>query len=82
MFVGPQLIAATVNHDATGRDWKDYAAEIGLSGGMALMIGIAFRIQRSGAYSRSQFEQLVSASPLTLESVSTRGINLILEMRK
>jgi ubiquinone/menaquinone biosynthesis C-methylase UbiE len=79
---GGKLFVVDVNHDATGRDWKEYAAQIGLSGGTALMMGVAFRIQRSGAYSKQQFEQLVAATPLHLDRISTRGINLVIEMSK
>jgi ubiquinone/menaquinone biosynthesis C-methylase UbiE len=79
---GGKLFVVDVNHDATGQDWKEYASQIGLSGGTALMMGLAFRIQRSGAYSKEQFVQLATATPLRLDRVSTRGINLVLEMSK
>ena len=74
------MLLVDVNHDATGQDWRSYASQIGLSGVTALMMGVAFRIQRGGAYSRVQFEELVAATPLRLDRVSTREINLVLEM--
>ena len=79
---GGRVLIVDVNHDATGRDWKTYASKIGLKGGTALMMGIAFMIQRSGAYNREQFEELVTATPLRLESTQTLGINLVLELVK
>jgi ubiquinone/menaquinone biosynthesis C-methylase UbiE len=79
---GGRVFVVDVNHDATGADWKGYASQIGLSGGTALMMGLAFRIQRSGAYDKQQFEQIVAATPLRLDRVSRRGINLVFEMSK
>jgi ubiquinone/menaquinone biosynthesis C-methylase UbiE len=79
---GGKLFVVDVNHDATGHDWKEYASQIGLRGGTALMMGLAFRIQRNGAYSKQQFEQLAAATPLRLDRVSAQGINLVLETSK
>jgi ubiquinone/menaquinone biosynthesis C-methylase UbiE len=79
---GGRVLIVDVNHDASGRDWKAYASGIGLKGGTALMMGLAFRIQRSGAYTKEQFEGLAAATPLHLESTQTLGINLVLELVK
>jgi ubiquinone/menaquinone biosynthesis C-methylase UbiE len=79
---GGRALIVDVNHDASGRDWKGYASGIGLKGGTAVMMGVAFRIQRSGAYTREQFEGLVAATPFHLESTQTVGINLVLELVK
>lgn len=75
-----RVLIVDVNHDALARDWKAYASDIGLKGGAALMMGLAFRIQRSGAYTQDQFEELVAATPLHIESTQRLGINLVLEL--
>lgn len=65
-----------LNHEASDQRWERYASSRGLKGISGLMMGIAFRIQRRGAYSKSQFEALIKSSPFCTYKIEELGINL------
>lgn len=71
-----------LNHDATGREWRRYASSRQLKGITALSMKLAFMIQRSGAYSRTQFAELAGNSPFGRYSIQDMGINLCIFLSK
>jgi ubiquinone/menaquinone biosynthesis C-methylase UbiE len=79
---GGMAIIVDLNHDATSEDWRRYAADRGLRGMTALAMRIAFVIQRSGAYSASQFERLLDGGPFQRRENRSRGINLCISLTK
>lgn len=79
---GGKALIVDLNHDATGQDWKAYAADRGLKGMTALFMQLAFMIQRTSAYSTRQFEQLLDGSPFPSRKIQSRGINLCMELLK
>jgi ubiquinone/menaquinone biosynthesis C-methylase UbiE len=79
---GGTALIVDLNHDASGRDWNEYASDRGLRGMAALSMKLAFLIQRSGAYSRSEFEGLVRDTPFCSRDIGSRNINLWLSLVK
>jgi ubiquinone/menaquinone biosynthesis C-methylase UbiE len=73
---GGAALLVDLNRHAAGQDWKRYSSSRGLKGLTALSMGLAFRIQKSGAYSKDQFEQLISATPFKEQDIQSNGINL------
>ncbi len=43
---------------------------------------MAFRIQRSGAYSRAQFDELIKNAPFQDHDIQDMGINLCVRLSK
>jgi ubiquinone/menaquinone biosynthesis C-methylase UbiE len=79
---GGSALIVDLNHEASGQQWKHYASSRRFTGMTALAMGLAFRIQRSGAYSRTQFEELIKNSPFRTGDIQNWGINLCLRLSK
>jgi ubiquinone/menaquinone biosynthesis C-methylase UbiE len=79
---GGTALIVDLNRDATTQDWRGYAAERGLRGMASLSMRIAFMIQRSGAYSASQFERLLEGTRFQRREIRSRGINLCISLVK
>lgn len=79
---GGTALIVDLNHAASGEDWKGYAADRELEGMTSLWMRIAFMIQRTGAYTASQFERLLDATPFQGREIRSRGINLCLRLTK
>jgi ubiquinone/menaquinone biosynthesis C-methylase UbiE len=79
---GGNALIVDLNHDATSKDWRRYAADRGLKGMTSLAMRIAFVIQRSGAYSASQFEKLLDGGPFQRGENRSRGINFCISLTK
>ncbi len=73
---GGTALIVDLNHEAAGQDWNRYAASLGLTGMTSLFMKLAFRIQRSGAYSKSKFVELIDATPFQRHEIQEVGINL------
>jgi len=73
---GGAALVVDLNRDASGQDWKSYSSSRGLKGLTALSMGLAFRIQKAGAYSKGQFEELISATPFQGQDIQSDGLNL------
>lgn len=73
---GGTVLVVDLNRDATGQDWSTYASDRELKGMTALSMKLAFRIQKSGAYSKDQFEELISSTPFERHEIQSREINL------
>ena len=65
-----------LNHDAASQEWNRYSSSLGIKGMTALFMKLAFRIQRSGAYSKSQFVELIKNTPFQRHDIHDVGINL------
>lgn len=79
---GGSALIVDLDHEATGQQWKQYASTRQLKGMTAFAMGLAFRIQRSGAYSRAQFDELINNSPFQIHDVQKMGINLLVRLPK
>ena len=79
---GGSALIVDLNHEATGRQWYRYASTRQLKGMTAFAMGMAFRIQRSGAYSRAQFDELIKNSPFRIHDIQDMGINLYVRLSK
>jgi ubiquinone/menaquinone biosynthesis C-methylase UbiE len=73
---GGTALVVDVNRDATNRQWNTDASDIGLKGMDALFMKVAFTIQRSGAYSRGRFEELIAETPFEKHDIQSEGIDL------
>jgi len=79
---GGKALIVDLNRDATGQDWREYAADRGLKGLTSLAMRIAFMIHRSGAYSAQQFEELLDRTPFQTREIRSRAINLCINLTK
>jgi ubiquinone/menaquinone biosynthesis C-methylase UbiE len=79
---GGSVLIVDLSHEATSQQWNQYASSRGLKGMTALAMRMAFRIQRSGAYSRTQFEELINNSPFRTHDIQNWGINLCVRLSK
>jgi ubiquinone/menaquinone biosynthesis C-methylase UbiE len=79
---GGTALVVDLNRDATGQDWSIYASDRELRGMTALSMRLAFTIQRSGAYSRSQFEDLIKRTPFQGRDIQRMGVNLCIYLFK
>ncbi len=79
---GGSALIVDLDHEATGQQWKQYASTRQLGGMIAFAMGMAFRIQRSGAYSKAQFEGLIKNSPFQEHDIQNVGINLHVRLSK
>lgn len=79
---GGTALIVDLNHEATAPQWSLYASSRQLRGMTALAMGVAFRIQRSGAYSRTQFEELIKNTPFRTHDIQDMGINLCVHLSK
>ena len=79
---GGTALIVDLNHDATGQQWNRYASSRQLPGMTALAMGIAFRIQRSGTYSRDQLDNLIKNAPFQKRDIQEMGINLCVRLSK
>ena len=79
---GGTALVVDLNRDATGQDWAGYASDRGLRGMTALSMRLAFTIQRGGAYSKDQFEELIGSTPFGRHDIQSRGINLVARLFK
>ena len=73
---GGTALIIDLNHDAASQEWNRYASSLGLKGMTALFMKLAFRIQRSGAYSKSQFVELIKNTSFQRYNIQEVGINL------
>jgi ubiquinone/menaquinone biosynthesis C-methylase UbiE len=73
---GGTVLIIDLNHDAASQEWDRYASSLGLKGMTALFMKLAFRIQRSGAYSKSKFVELIKTTPFQRHDIQEMGINL------
>jgi len=71
-----------LNHDAASQEWNSYSSSLGLKGMTALFMKLAFRIQRSGAYSKSKFVELIKNTPFQRYDIQNVGINLYVYLFK
>lgn len=79
---GGSALIVDLNHNATSDDWRRYAADRELKGRTSFFMRVAFLIQRAGAYSGTQFERLLDATPFQTRDVKSRGINLCIRAGK
>ena len=79
---GGTALIVDLNRDATSEDWRRYAADRGLKGMTSLAMRIAFMLQRSGAYSVSQFQRLLDGAQFQRRENWSRGINLCISLTK
>ena len=79
---GGTALVIDLNHEATVQEWNQYASSRQLKGMTALSMKLAFRIQRSGAYSRGQFDAMVRDTPFSSSDIQGMGINLCLLLSK
>ena len=73
---GGTVLIIDLNHDAASQEWDRYASSLGLKGMTALFMKLAFRIQKSGAYSKSKFVELIRNTPFQRHDIQEMGINL------
>jgi ubiquinone/menaquinone biosynthesis C-methylase UbiE len=73
---GGTALIIDLNHDAASQEWNKYSSSLGLKGMTALFMKLAFRIQRSGAYSKSKFVELIRSTPFQKVEIQEEGINL------
>ncbi|MHB8417012.1 MAG: class I SAM-dependent methyltransferase [Myxococcales bacterium] len=73
---GGTALLVDLNRGATGEEWNEYASRLGLRGAAALAMKLAFRIQRTGAYSREQLEAQIEQTPFRVLEIERSGINL------
>jgi ubiquinone/menaquinone biosynthesis C-methylase UbiE len=73
---GGTALIIDLNHDAASQEWNKYSSSLGLKGMTALFMKLAFRIQRSGAYSKSKFVELIQNTPFQRHDIQNVGINL------
>ena len=79
---GGTALIVDLNHDATGQDWRGYAADRDLKGMTSLFMRMAFMIQRTRAYSVNQFEKLLDETAFQRREIRGRGINLCIRLAK
>jgi ubiquinone/menaquinone biosynthesis C-methylase UbiE len=79
---GGSALIVDLSHEATSQQWNEYASSRGLKGMTALAMGMAFRIQRSGAYSKTQLEALIDRSRFRTHAIENWGINLCVRLSK
>jgi ubiquinone/menaquinone biosynthesis C-methylase UbiE len=73
---GGTVLIIDLNQDAASQEWDRYSSSLGLKGMTALFMKLAFRIQRSGAYSKSKFVELIKNTPFQRHDIQEMGINL------
>jgi ubiquinone/menaquinone biosynthesis C-methylase UbiE len=73
---GGTALIIDLNHDAASQEWNRYSSSLGLKGMMSLFMKLAFRIQRSGAFSKSRFVELIKGTPFQRSDIQDVGINL------
>jgi hypothetical protein len=71
-----------LNHDATSQEWDRYSSSLGFGGKTALFMKLVFRIQRSGAYSKRLFVELMKKTPFQRFDIQEAGINLYVYLFK
>ncbi len=79
---GGTALIIDLNHDAASQEWNRYSSSLGLKGMPALFMKLAFRIQRSGAYSKSKFVELIKNTPFQRYDIQDVGINLYVYLFK
>jgi ubiquinone/menaquinone biosynthesis C-methylase UbiE len=79
---GGTTLIIDLNHDAPSQEWNRYSSSLGIKGMTALIMKLAFRIQRSGAYSKSQFVELIKNTPFQRYDIQDIGINLYVYLFK
>ena len=73
---GGKALIVDLNLAATTDEWNRYASETGIRGVTALFMKLAFRIQKSIAYSHSEFSTLIQNTPFKESEIQAVGINL------
>jgi ubiquinone/menaquinone biosynthesis C-methylase UbiE len=71
-----------LNHDVTGSEWNRYASERGIRGATAWFMRLAFCIQKSGAYSRSELSEFIQNTSFERCELQAVGINLYIHLFK
>ena len=79
---GGTTLIIDLNHDAAGQEWNRYSSSLGIKGMTALMMKLAFRIQRSGAYSQGKFVEQIKNTPFQRVDIQDVGINLYVYLFK
>ena len=79
---GGTALIIDLNHDAASQEWNRYSSSLGLKGMTALFMKLAFRIQRSGAYSKSKFVELIKNTPFQRHDIQDVEINLYVYLFK
>lgn len=79
---GGTALIIDLNHDAAGEEWNKYSSSLGLEGMTAVFMKLAFRIQRSGAYSKDKFVELIKGTPFQRHELQAVGINLYVYLFK
>lgn len=73
---GGKSLIIDLNPDVTNLEWDRYASDSGIRGVTALFMKLAFRIQKSGAYSNIEFSELIQNTPFKRNEMQAVGINL------
>ena len=79
---GGKALIIDLNHDAASQEWDRYSSSLGLKGMAALFMKLAFRIQRSGAYSKGKFVELIENTPFRRYDIQDIGINLYVYLHR
>jgi ubiquinone/menaquinone biosynthesis C-methylase UbiE len=79
---GGTALIIDLNHDAASQEWNRYSSSLGLKGMAAQFMKLAFRIQRSGAYSKRKFVELIKNTPFQRHDIQDVGINLYVYLFK
>jgi ubiquinone/menaquinone biosynthesis C-methylase UbiE len=79
---GGTVLIIDLNHDAASQEWNRYSSSLGLKGMAAHFMKLAFRIQRSGAYSKSKFVELIRNTPFQRYDIQDVEINLYVYLFK
>ncbi len=73
---GGTALLIDLNHEATSQAWNEHSSSLGLKGMAALSMKLAFRIQRSGAYSKDKFVELIKSTPFQRYEIQEVGVDL------
>ena len=79
---GATALIIDLNRDAPNLEWSRYASKSGIKGVAAFFMKTAFQIQRSGAYSKSEFSELIQKTSFERYDIQTVGINLYVYLFK
>jgi len=79
---GGKALIIDLNHDAASQEWNRYSSSLGLGGMTALFMKVAFKIQRSGAYSKGKFVELIKNTTFQRYDIQNVGINLYVYLFK
>lgn len=73
---GGTALLIDLNPDVTAADWSLYAASIGISGMISFFMKLAFKIQRSAAYTQAELAAFIQSAGFKEYDISKVTINL------